>query len=519
MPADPERRPVRWSPDLLRAVWTPRLIPSDVPFASVFDEPLYCMTVNGEWLTHVLGALDVLTAVDTWRGSESDIERARQEVEKLLNQLKQVCAGASMPFQLRQNPLNACQLQQSLDGGQTWTLAFDYAKCGTSGGTQPNLSDTGTVTPLTVFNTLRVAVKNNPNLTNVYQYFPADMNAVGIEQKWGDCNAAVYIAEMFANFWNAAAQAEYEGTFSDASGIIEGALTGIFAGVLVAAGAVAKGTIAGIPVGVALDAAALAAPLAAEFYTNIAVGAFRAIYEALGGGATPPINPLMVNEVKCVLIEQLKIARTIGNFQAVSGALIPEAVADAWNAFATLEMWTLFNTISISVDKDAESAKQCCGETCYAVPPGTMVIEPHANLTKSARVEGHYLVANAISGSAYQAVVATTFYPFDQTNGNRVQSIEIIFEQSGSLWGTRTPQIEIFLSTDGINFGVGIPGYPLSPNDTPTLSGLNAYRFNITSAGQDVYFKAMRVRAACSAILTNPNNRGVLRAVNICVQD
>lgn len=30
---------------------------------------------------------------------------------------------------LRQNPENPCQLQQSLDGGESWTLAFDYSLC------------------------------------------------------------------------------------------------------------------------------------------------------------------------------------------------------------------------------------------------------------------------------------------------------------------------------------------------------------------------------------------------------
>lgn len=35
-----------------------------------------------------------------------------------------------MQFILRQNPSNPCQLQQSLDGGDTWTLAFDYSRCG-----------------------------------------------------------------------------------------------------------------------------------------------------------------------------------------------------------------------------------------------------------------------------------------------------------------------------------------------------------------------------------------------------
>lgn len=41
---------------------------------------------------------------------------------------KNLADGVNM-FQLRQNPDNSCQLQQSLDGGETWTLAFDYSVC------------------------------------------------------------------------------------------------------------------------------------------------------------------------------------------------------------------------------------------------------------------------------------------------------------------------------------------------------------------------------------------------------
>lgn len=37
--------------------------------------------------------------------------------------------GCDMAFQLRQNPDDPCQLQQSFDGGLTWSLAFDYLLC------------------------------------------------------------------------------------------------------------------------------------------------------------------------------------------------------------------------------------------------------------------------------------------------------------------------------------------------------------------------------------------------------
>lgn len=40
------------------------------------------------------------------------------------------CEG--MPFELRQNPANPCLLEQSLDGGLNWSLAFDYNLCKSS---------------------------------------------------------------------------------------------------------------------------------------------------------------------------------------------------------------------------------------------------------------------------------------------------------------------------------------------------------------------------------------------------
>lgn len=39
------------------------------------------------------------------------------------------CLGEDEVYELRQSPENPCQLEQSLDGGLTWTLAFDYRLC------------------------------------------------------------------------------------------------------------------------------------------------------------------------------------------------------------------------------------------------------------------------------------------------------------------------------------------------------------------------------------------------------
>ena len=50
--------------------------------------------------------------------------------------------GVTTMFMLRQNPSDSCELQQSLDGGQTWSTAFDFSLCdiGGAGVTNINIS-------------------------------------------------------------------------------------------------------------------------------------------------------------------------------------------------------------------------------------------------------------------------------------------------------------------------------------------------------------------------------------------
>lgn len=53
------------------------------------------------------------------------------------------CEG-DMPFRLRQSPVNPCILEQSLDGGATWSLAFNYSLCGGSVVVVPPYPDSDT---------------------------------------------------------------------------------------------------------------------------------------------------------------------------------------------------------------------------------------------------------------------------------------------------------------------------------------------------------------------------------------
>jgi hypothetical protein len=104
--------------------------PRPAPESGIFDAPkACCIEINFLWRPHVLGALGALMQRDSWTGDDDEQFRATQEVEKFINRCLQDCEEDCGVYALRQNPVNKCQLQQSLDGGATWTLAFDFSLC------------------------------------------------------------------------------------------------------------------------------------------------------------------------------------------------------------------------------------------------------------------------------------------------------------------------------------------------------------------------------------------------------
>jgi hypothetical protein len=104
----------------------PRLGDFPIPTAGILDAPYYCLIINVEWIGHLIGVLDALDQLDAWIGTSEQIDNARQEVRKLITAINP-CEDSNLVF--RQNPENLCQLEQSVDGGINWTLAFDYSLC------------------------------------------------------------------------------------------------------------------------------------------------------------------------------------------------------------------------------------------------------------------------------------------------------------------------------------------------------------------------------------------------------
>lgn len=95
------------------------------------DECRVCLT-KGE-IDWILSQADYAGWATRWKSTGSiDLEQITRFQGNLILRLLvacQPCLGEDDVYELRQNPSEPCQLEQSVDGGLTWTLAFDYRLC------------------------------------------------------------------------------------------------------------------------------------------------------------------------------------------------------------------------------------------------------------------------------------------------------------------------------------------------------------------------------------------------------
>lgn len=81
--------------DDITEVAKPRYVPrpeaSAIPTAAWNDAPLYCLKVNDQWVSHILGVLEALDQSDTWIGSDEEINDARQNVAQIMAALMTAC--------------------------------------------------------------------------------------------------------------------------------------------------------------------------------------------------------------------------------------------------------------------------------------------------------------------------------------------------------------------------------------------------------------------------------------------
>lgn len=103
--------PDEWEPEGIRCV-----------IVSIPDDPQYLATLTG--LLDLLKWSDNFARDDTKTGAAIVCRTWQTALET-----QPITWGDCEQMILRQNPDDPCQLQQSQDGGDTWTLAFDYSLC------------------------------------------------------------------------------------------------------------------------------------------------------------------------------------------------------------------------------------------------------------------------------------------------------------------------------------------------------------------------------------------------------
>ena len=96
------------------------------PEVGIFDAPVRCFRVNEQWWALIAGQIHWLADVAAWRDAQDESYPPIVEILKFMQGVE--CADGSEPM-LRQKPTDDCVLQQSLDGGETWTDVFDFSLC------------------------------------------------------------------------------------------------------------------------------------------------------------------------------------------------------------------------------------------------------------------------------------------------------------------------------------------------------------------------------------------------------
>lgn len=128
----------------LRSHQKGKILQTDYDFIFELDgEFQVCLTAGQiQW---ILASSDYASWATRWSsssGSEIDTDKIAEFQADMVRRLMfaVVPCGECEMFRLRQNPENPCQLEQSVDAGLTWSLAFDYDLCMRMGAENPPLT-------------------------------------------------------------------------------------------------------------------------------------------------------------------------------------------------------------------------------------------------------------------------------------------------------------------------------------------------------------------------------------------
>lgn len=106
--------------DVLKRPFAPRRFGAlPIPVPAYDAEPRVVWAINRSWLSHVIGAVDLLAQDDAWQGDDDQRYNAIQEAEKLMSQNILVVLPENIQYR-RKPGTNDYTLQFSLDAGVTW---------------------------------------------------------------------------------------------------------------------------------------------------------------------------------------------------------------------------------------------------------------------------------------------------------------------------------------------------------------------------------------------------------------
>jgi len=109
---------------LRKPFYAPRVQATPIPIARWDDDPLYCLKINDEWVSHLIGVLNAMDQPDTWQGTQEEIDDARQQVNEIILALMEACGMTDfccIPPLTQMNEDGSISV--SYDGGATYIPA------------------------------------------------------------------------------------------------------------------------------------------------------------------------------------------------------------------------------------------------------------------------------------------------------------------------------------------------------------------------------------------------------------
>ena len=160
-----------------------RLTKVTLPLAAPAEQPTVKICINREWLQIIHTCLSRLEWQSSWIPN-TDVDLAEQRVFQLYEVLRNVqnCGDDIMTL-LRQNPDNTCILEQSVDNGQTWQVAFDFSLCESNKirSIYINTSINNSLQIQNIANTLFQTWQETTNITEINNYTTINYGGEGSE--------------------------------------------------------------------------------------------------------------------------------------------------------------------------------------------------------------------------------------------------------------------------------------------------------------------------------------------------